>query len=50
MGDAHGVAPRGDAALALDTTGLLSDPNVTIAPSCSNAHIERGAPTPIENP
>lgn len=37
MGDAHGEAPRGDASIGIDTPGIVNDPNVTAAPTCSNA-------------
>jgi len=45
MGDAHGVAPRGDAALALDSTGLTSSTHTFAAPTCSgNGTTLGGAP------
>jgi ABC-type transporter Mla subunit MlaD len=50
MGDAHGEAPRGDAAFGIDTPGIVSDPRVSIAPTCSGAHVEGGAPTPFVQP
>jgi ABC-type transporter Mla subunit MlaD len=42
MGDAHGEAPRGDAALGVDTTSFFRDPRVIEAPTCAGGQAHNG--------
>lgn len=45
LGDAHGEAPRGDAAFGLDSTGRTSSPRTFAAPNCTgNGRTLGGAP------
>jgi ABC-type transporter Mla subunit MlaD len=50
FGDVHGEGPRGDASIALDTPGLVPDPNVVMSPTCSHATITGGTPIPQTQP
>ena len=44
MGDTRGVAPRGDAAVGIDTFGRTSAPNTKIAPTCAGGTTLTDAP------
>lgn len=44
LGDAHGEAPRGDAAVGFDTPGVTPAPRTKMAPNCSGATAIGGVP------
>lgn len=48
FGDARGEAPRGDAALGLDVTGVLKDPRISEAPACAGGTQSNGVQKRLE--